>query len=363
MPKSIDFIVSVKIKVLQWAAAMDNLQNGALFKLFNKSEFVYSSIRPDHVRMEISSMWKLLAREWKLFKQNAELLLLTMPAAIYILIFAYLPMYGIVLAFKDFKYNLGILGSKWIGLDNFKFMFMTDTAWRITRNTICMNALFIVFGTLAALAVALLLFEISEKLPVRVYQSVLIFPRLLSWVVIGYMFYGIMNPQYGLLNNLLQQLGMERVDWYSKPALWPGILVIAYLWQSTGMGSVLYFATLVGIEKDYFDAAAIDGATKWQVTRHLTIPFLYPIMTLLLILSIGSIIRADFGLFYTLTRDVPTIYSTTDVIDTYVFRALRRLGDTGMAAAAGFYQSVVGFALILITNTLVRRFAPENSLF
>lgn len=309
------------------------------------------------------TMAKWLTREWWHFKRNYELLLMALPAAIYILVISYIPMYGIVLAFKNFKYNLGILGSPWVGLSNFKFMFMTDTAWRITRNTIFMNALFIAFGTMAALAVALLLFEVTRKWTVRVYQSVLIFPRLLSWVVIGYMFYGIMNPQYGLLNTLLQQLGVERVDWYSKPELWPGILVVAYLWQSTGMGSVLYFATLVGIEKDYFDAAAIDGATKWQVTRHLTIPFLYPIMTLMLILSIGSIIRADFGLFYTLTRDVPTLYATTDVIDTYVFRALRRLGNSGMAAAAGFYQSIIGFILILVTNALVRKFAPENSLF
>ena len=342
---------------------MCRLKTGAEFKLFKKTRHDYSSIHKDHFGTENESMGKWLTCEWKQFKKNFDLLLMTVPGAIYILVFSYLPMYGIALAFKNFKYNLGILGSPWVGLNNFKFMFMTDTAWRITRNTVVMNVLFIVIGMLAALVVALLLFEITRKWSVRVYQSVLIFPRLLSWVVIGYMFYGIMNPQYGLLNTLLQQLGMGRVDWYSKPELWPGILVIAYVWQSTGMGSVLYFATLMGIEKDYFDAAAMDGATKWQVTRYLTIPFLSPIMTLLLILAIGNIIRSDFGMFYTLTRDVPTIYSTTDVIDTYVFRALRSIGDTGMAAAAGLYQSVVGFILILITNMLVRKFAPDKSLF
>lgn len=342
---------------------MNRLKPDAEFKLFKNCRHAYRLSCQDQFEPEDESMAKWLTNEWKQFKNNHELLLMTLPGALYILIFSYLPMYGIVLAFKNFKYNLGILGSPWVGLSNFKFMFMTDTAWRITRNTVVMNVLFIVIGTLSGLVVALLLFEITRKWSVRVYQSILIFPRLLSWVVIGYMFYGIMNPQYGLLNTLLQQFGIERVDWYSKPELWPGILVIAYVWQSTGMGSVLYFATLMGIEKDYFDAAAMDGATKWQVTRHLTIPFLYPIMTLMLIMAIGSIIRSDFGMFYTLTRDVPTIYSTTDVIDTYVFRALRSIGDTGMAAAAGFYQSVVGFILIVFTNTLVRKFAPDNSLF
>lgn len=308
-------------------------------------------------------MVRAMKRAWKTIRQNYELLLLTMPGALFILLFSYLPMYGIVLAFKNFKYNLGILGSPWAGLDNFKFLFMTDTALRITRNTIVMNGLFIVTGLIATVAIALLLFEITRKWSVKAYQSIIIFPRLLSWVVVGYMFYGIMNPQFGLLNNVMQAIGQERVDWYAKPALWPMILVITSLWKDAGMGSVLYYATLMGIERDYFDAAAIDGANKRQIARHITLPFLYPIITLMLILSIGSIIRADFGMFYTLTRDVPTLYSTTDVIDTFVFRALRRGGDTGMAAAAGLYQSVVGFVLILVTNALVRRFAPENSLF
>lgn len=308
-------------------------------------------------------MAKILVREWRRLKKNYELLLLIMPGALFLLIFSYIPMYGITLAFQDFNYKKGLFGSPFVGLENFKYLFMTDTAWRITFNTIFLNTLFIITGTAASLAIALMLFEITRKWTVKLYQSVLIFPRMLSWVVIGYMFYGIMSPQYGLLNTMLANFGIDKVDWFSKPELWPGILTLANIWVGAGMGSVLYYATLVGIEKDYFDAAAIDGASKWQITRNITIPFLYPIMTLLLILSIGSIIRADFGMFYNLTRNVPTLFSTTDVIDTYVFRALNSIGRPGMAAAAGLYQSVVGFVLIIVTNTLVRRYAPENSLY
>lgn len=298
-----------------------------------------------------------------LSRSDKELLLLTLPGTLFLLVFAYLPLYGILLAFKNFRYNLGILGSPWVGLSNFRFLFLTDTAWRITRNTLVMNSLFLITGTAATLAIALLLFEISRKWTVKSYQSVLIFPRLLSWVVVGYMFYGLVNPQYGLLNHLLAGLGLARVDWYARPELWPGLLVTVSLWKDAGMGSVLYYATLMGIDKDFFDAAAIDGANKAQIARHITLPFLYPVITLLMILSIGNIIRADFGLFYTLTRDVATLYATTDVIDTFVFRALRQNGDAGMAAAAGLYQSIVGFCLIVATNAAVRRVAPDRSLF
>lgn len=299
----------------------------------------------------------------KRLKQNYELLLLILPGSLFLLIFSYLPMYGITLAFQEFNYKQGLFGSPFVGLGNFKYLFMTDTAWRITINTLLLNGLFIVTGMAASIAIALMLFDITRKWTVKLYQSVLIFPRMLSWVVIGYMFYGIMSPQYGLLNSLLASLGIDKVDWYSRAELWPGILTLANIWAGAGMSSVLYYATLVGIEKDYFDAAAVDGASRWQITCKVTIPFLYPVITLLLILAIGNIIRADFGMFYNLTRNVPTLFSTTDVIDTYVFRALNSIGRPGMAAAAGFYQSVVGFVLIIVTNSLVRRFAPENSLY
>ncbi len=295
--------------------------------------------------------------------EDLELLLLALPGILFVLVFSYLPMYGLILAFKNFKYPLGIMGSPWVGLSNFRFLFLTDAAWRITRNTLFLNFLFIIAGFTVSILIALLLFGLSNKKTVKLYQSVLIFPRLLSWVVVGYMMYGLLNPQYGLFNGLLRNLGLETVDWYSRPGLWPLILVITSLWKDAGMGSVLYYATLVGIDPAYFEAAAIDGASRRQIMFRVTLPFLFPIMTLMLILAFGNIIRADFGMFYTLTRDVATLYKTTDVIDTFVFRALRQGGDTGMAAAAGLYQSIVGFLLILTANTLVRKIEPDNSLF
>lgn len=297
------------------------------------------------------------------FKSNTELMLLALPGVLYIFIFAYLPMPGIILAFKKFMYSKGIIDSPFIGLENFRFLFLTDAAARITRNTILMNMAFMISGLIFTVGIALLLFEIASKTRVKIYQTLIIFPNFLSWVVVSYMFYGIMNPQYGVLNGVIKSFGGAAVDWYSRPELWPIILIITGLWKGGGMGSVIYYATLMGIDKEYFEAAAIDGATKWQITKYITLPFLYPMMTLLTILSVGNIIRSDFGMFYTLTRDVPTLYSTTDVVDTYVFRALRKNGDTGMAAAAGLYQSIIGFILIVITNYIVRKKSPENSLF
>jgi putative aldouronate transport system permease protein len=226
-----------------------------------------------------------------------------------------------------------------------------------------MNLAFMLTGLVFSVTIALLLYEINKKYLVKSYQTIIIFPNFLSWVIVSYMFYGIMNPQYGLLNGLIQSMGGEPVDWYSNPGVWPVIFIITSLWKGGGMGSIIYFATLMGIDKEYYEAATMDGATKWQMTKHISLPFLYPMIILLTIMGIGNIIRADFGMFYNLTRDVATLYSTTDVIDTYVFRALRRTGDTGMAAAAGLYQSIVGFILIVITNYIVRKKSPENSLF
>jgi putative aldouronate transport system permease protein len=296
-------------------------------------------------------------------RSNLELLLMAMPGVLFTLIFAYLPMPGIILAFKNFKYNLGIFRSPWVYLDNFRYLFMTDSACRITRNTVVMNILFIVTGTVFSLIIALMLFELSKRWIVKTYQTIIIFPNFLSWVVVSFMFYGIMNPQYGLLNVFIQSLGKEAVDWYSKPEIWPLIMIITNLWKAGGMGSVIYYSVLMGIDKEYFEAAKIDGGNKLQVTRYITLPFLYPMITLLVILAIGSIIRADFGMFYTLTRDVATLYPTTDVIDTFVFRALRSTGDPGMAASAGLYQSLVGFVMIFAANYFVKKKSPENSLF
>lgn len=297
------------------------------------------------------------------FKLNLPLICLALPGVIIIFTFCYLPMPGIILAFKNFVYSKGILGSPFVGLDNFKYLFMTDIAWRTTRNTIVMNLLFLLTGNAFSVAIALMLFEIRKKTAIKTYQTIIIFPHFLSWVVVGYMFYALISPQYGLINEVIKSLGKEAVDWYSRPQAWPLIFIFTSIWKGGGMGSVIYYACLVGIDKGYYEAAIIDGATKWQMTKHISLPFLSSMITLFLILGIGGIIRADFGMFYYLTRDIPLLYSTTDVVDTYVYRALKSSGDTGMAAAAGLYQSVVGFVLILLSNYITRKIEPDNSLF
>lgn len=280
-----------------------------------------------------------------------------------VFVFSYLPMGGIVIAFKDYRYNLGIWGSKWVGLKNFEFFFKSSEFLRITRNTLGMNFLFILFGTVAAVLMAVLLFNLKSRSFTKTFQTVFITPHFLSWVVVAYMVYAILNPQYGFLNNIMTKMGMTKVDWYATPTAWPFILTIASVWKSVGMDSVVYYAALMGIDSSLFEAADIDGARSARKFFSIIVPELVPLLTILTILKIGNIFRADFGLFFQLPRDVGMLYQTTDVIDTYVFRAMRVLGDMSMASAVGFLQSVVGFVLVMLTNYITGKISPENTLF
>ncbi len=292
-----------------------------------------------------------------------ELNLLAFPALILVFIFAYVPMFGVVMAFQDYDYQLGFFGSPFVGFTNFEFLFTTGAIWKVTANTLFLNAVFILAGMAGSVVLALLMYELTNKKAIKTYQTILVFPNFMSWIIAAYMFYTFLNPRYGMLNQALTGLGLEPVKWYSDPSVWPVILTVTSLWKGVGMGSLLYYAVLMGIERDYFEAAAIDGATKWQTIKKITLPFLIPTMTILLILSVGGIVRADFGLFYFMPQDSKALYPVTDVIDTYVFRALRNMNEPGMAAAAGFLQSTVGFFLVLGANAFVRKIAPENSLF
>jgi ABC-type polysaccharide transport system, permease component len=274
-----------------------------------------------------------------------------------------LPIYGIIIAFKDFMPLEGILGSKWVGFKNFEFFFKSLDAWRITRNTIGLNLLFIFTGLICSVVFALLMFEIKRRMQVKIYQTAILLPNFLSWVVVGYMTYAFLNPSLGILNKIFEMFGLESVPWYSKPEIWPALLTIINIWKNVGINSLIYYAGLMGINREYFEAAEIDGASKLQITFKITIPFLYSLVTILTILSIGGIFRSDFGLFYNIPRGIGTLYSTTDVIDTYVFRALKVAGDIGMSSAVGVFQSIVGFILVIITNAVVNRIDSENSLF
>lgn len=295
-------------------------------------------------------------------RSSRILLLMSAPALLLLLVFNYLPMFGIILAFKDFRFDLGIFGSAWNGFDNFKFFFTSNSAWRVTRNTLVLNGLFILTGTSVSVLFALILFEMGRK-AVKVYQTVLFFPFFISWVVASYAGFALLSADYGVLNSLLEAVGLQPVVWYSEPKYWTGILIVANIWKGTGYGVLLYYTALMGIDTTLFEAAAIDGASKLQQIRHISLPMLTPIITMLTLLSIGRIFYSDFGLLYFLTKNSTALYSVTDVIDTYVFRALRSSGDIGMSAAAGFYQSVVGFVLILTSNLVVRKANPEYAIF
>jgi len=296
---------------------------------------------------------------------NWSLLAMAAPGIIVLLIFAYLPMAGVLIAFKNYLPYQGFFGSAWVGIENFRFLFGTSNAATITYNTLFMNTIFIITSTVVCLGIALLLNEIrdSSKVLSRIYQSVIFFPYLVSYVLVSYFVFALLNADNGLLNHMLAVLHIPAVDWYASPQYWPLILTLVYLWKSIGFGTVIYIAGMVAISPEYYEAAQLDGANKWQQVRFITLPLLKPLIILTVLLAIGRIFYADFGLFFQVTRNQPLLYPTTDVIDTFVYRALISLDDIGMSSAAGVYQSVVGFVLIFTANWLVRRIDPDQAAF
>lgn len=300
---------------------------------------------------------------FKIKKNDLQLYSLCFIPILLVFIFCYIPMFGIIIAFKNYKYNKGILGSEWVGLDNFKFFINSNDFWRITWNTLELNFIFIVLGIVAAVLVAILLFELRSRNCTKIYQTVLITPHFMSWVIVSYIVYAFLNPSYGMLNRIIEAFGGTPIEWYSMPEVWTWILTICSIWKHVGMDSVVYYAALMGIDTSLFEAAEIDGANKLQSIWHITVPSLIPLITILTILKIGHIFRADFGLFYQVTRDVGALYSRTDVIDTYVYRTMREIGDMGMSAAVGLLQSVVGFVLVIITNAVTKKINPDSALF
>lgn len=298
----------------------------------------------------------------KIMRDNAAFLLLAAPALLYFTIFHYIPMFGLVIAFKDYSYEAGILGSRWIGLTNFKFFFLSQDAWRITRNTVGYGALFIVVNAVCASLVALLMNEIRSRGAIKTYQTIMLLPNFLSWVVVGFVAYILLNPALGLVNQVIRFFGGEGADWYSNPAYWPFILTISNVWKGIGMNAVIYYAALLGVDPELYAAATIDGANRFQKCRHISVPALVPLITMMSILAVGNIFRGDFGLFYQIPRDVGALYPTTDVIDTYIYRGLRT-GDIGITSAVGFVQSVVGVFMVVVTNAIVKKIEPDNAMF
>ncbi len=303
-----------------------------------------------------------LSRELKHFRKNKELFFLTLPAVLFVFVFSYLPIGGILLAFKDFQYNLGIFGSKWIGFTNFKFLITSNNLQRVTKNTLLMNMLFIGFTLLVSLSFAFILNEVSKRL-VKVYQTIIFFPYFLSWVVVSYLVLAFLDMDFGFLNIILKQFNIEAKYWYNEPQHWPAILVLVAIWKNAGYNALIYYTALVGIDPQYYEAANLDGASRMQQIRYIAIPFITPLISILLLLSIGTIFYSDFGLFFQVTKNSQALYPTTDVLDTYVYRMLTKTSDIGMATAAGLCQSILGFITVLLSNALVNRFNPDNSLF
>ncbi|OPJ64594.1 putative multiple-sugar transport system permease YteP [Clostridium oryzae] len=300
-------------------------------------------------------------------KNNYQFMLMVIPGALWFLIFSYIPMLGIVIAFKDlrisrFGFIQTVLESKWMGFKNFKYLFSTKDAFIITRNTVLYNLAFIFLGLVFALAFAIIITEMSHKFLGKLFQTAMFMPYFLSWIVISYFVYAFLSDN-GLANQIITSLGGKAVNWYLNPKPWPFILIFTAIWKGTGYSSVVYIATIAGFDKSYYEAAMIDGADKFQQIKFITLPLLKPVITMMLLLSIGKIFNADFGLFYQVPMNSGVLYPVTNVIDTYVYRGLTTMGDFGMTAAAGLYQSTVGLVLILVSNYLVRKYDNENSLF
>lgn len=298
------------------------------------------------------------------WKRVIPFYLMVLPGTIYMLVDKYIPMFGIVIAFKKLDVKNGILNSPWCGLKNFEFLFQSKDAWIITRNTIFYNVFFFITGNFVAILFAILINEVTSKKASKFYQTVTLLPYLMSWVVIGYLAYAFLSADTGLINkSVLEPMGREGINWYQEVKYWPFILIFFNLWKTVGYTMIIYLSSIVGISQDYFEAARLDGATKLQQIRYITLPLLKPTVITLMIIAVGQIFRSDFGLFYQVPRNSGTLYAATRTLDVYVYQALLKYSDYAMSSAASFYQSVVGLVLILIVNKVIQKTSPESALF
>lgn len=289
--------------------------------------------------------------------------LMALPGIIYLIINNYMPLVGLQVAFKRFNYGKGLWGSDWNGLQNFEFLFSSNSAERIIRNTLLYNIAFILLGIVVGVAVAVLLNEVRQKRALKIYQTGILLPYLMSMVIISYLAYVFLSTNTGVVNGLIRRLGGENINWYNSPQYWPGLLIFINLWKNLGFNMILYYSSIVGFSQDYYEAAELDGATKWQQITRITLPLLRPTIITLLILQLGQIFRSDFGLFYQVPMNQGALFEVTDTIDTFVYRALLKTPNIGMSSAAGFIQSVVGFVFILAANGVIRKLSPSDSLF
>lgn len=297
-------------------------------------------------------------------KEYWPLYLMMLPALLYLLINNYIPMAGMVIAFKKLNFAKGIWASPWAGLKNFKFLFASKDAWIITRNTLLYNVAFILVNMVVGIAIAILITEIRNTKLKKIYQSAILLPFLMSMVILSYIVYALLSAENGLVNNsILPLFHIDPIQWYQKPKYWPAVLIIANCWKGVGYGCLIYIASLIGIDPSFYEAARLDGASKWQEITKITLPSLVPTIITLLLLSIGRIFYSDFGLFYQVPMNSGVLFPTTNVIDTYVYRALIEQGNISMSSAAGVYQSLVGFCVVMLSNWIVRKVDKDQALF
>lgn len=293
---------------------------------------------------------------------SLPLLFLTLPGVIYLIMFHYLPMFGVVIAFKDTDYTRGILGGEWIGFENFRFFFESNDAGRVIFSTMAYSVWFHVIATTCAIIVALLLFEITRKRWLRYFQTTMALPSMISWIIIAYIVYALLSTDHGLVNHLLSKFGVEPINWYTSPGKWPVILTIVRVWQGVGMNCVVYYAALMGLDESLFEAARLDGASRIKQIWYISLPSIMPVLCVMTILEMGSIMSGNTGIFYQVTMNSPALYPTTDIINTYILRGIKD-GMTGVTAAVGLFQNVVGCILLITTNTIIRKISPENAMF
>jgi len=288
---------------------------------------------------------------------------MTIPAILYVFLFCYIPMIGIIVAFKNYKYNLGFFGSPWNGIDNFIYLFKSNTLFNLVRNTLGYNIVFIVLGIVIQVFLALMLFSISNKWSIKLLQSSMFIPNFLSWVVVGYISHAFFKLEGGFINTILTNAGLDKISFYTEPKYWPLILTFFNLWKNMGFGMLMYYGSMLSIDSELYEAGELDGCGYWKKHIHITLPHLTKTIVTLTILNLGGIFRSDYGMFFYIPKDTGVLYQVTDVLDTYILRAVRLSGSVSQASAVGFLQSIVGFVTVISANAIVKKIDEESSLF
>ena len=296
------------------------------------------------------------------FKRSLPFLFLALPGFITLVVFRLVPLFGLVLPFKDYKPAKGFFGSEWVGFRNFKFLFGNEDVKIATRNTLYYNIIGIVIGIIVGVFIALLLYELANKY-VKIYQTILYLPHFVSFVVVAFIVKGILDLNYGVLNNVIEYFGGQPIEWYAEPKYWYWIIPILSVWKGLGSGAIMYYAALIGISPELYESARIDGAGKIQQVWHISIPMIKNVIIVLFILNIGKVMHADLSLYYNVPLNLGQLYEATDVLDTYVLRALKTLGNIGMSSAAALYQAVVGFILVIVSNYVAKKVDPDSGMF